>query len=172
MMAVNIDERKFRPLDLVFRGDERGLWLVLVNRRHLLLLRRLVLLRHHGAWPNDERSKYGNENDGEKDNGSPGIHSVLGFSNVRLIFPQEGGPAPWNPLLEFAVMPQRGLFHFILLAGLGLVAGFLALAIVVPIEPQVPAPLIALFSPGLKLAEFVTPETGKSLRGRLDGFCA
>jgi len=59
-------------------------------------------------------------------------------------------------------MPQRGLFHFILLAGLGLVAGFLALAIAVPIEPQVPAPLIALFSPGLKLAEFVTPETGKS----------
>jgi hypothetical protein len=59
-------------------------------------------------------------------------------------------------------MPQRRLFRFILLAGLGLVAGFLALAIAVPIEPQVPAPLIALFSPGLKLAEFVTPETGKS----------
>jgi hypothetical protein len=59
-------------------------------------------------------------------------------------------------------MPQRRLLRFILLAGLGLVAGFLALAIAVPIEPQVPAPLIALFSPGLKLAEFVTPETGKS----------
>jgi hypothetical protein len=54
------------------------------------------------------------------------------------------------------------LFRFILLAGLGLVAGFLALAIAVPLEPQVPAPLIALFSPGLKLAEFITPETGKS----------
>jgi hypothetical protein len=59
-------------------------------------------------------------------------------------------------------MPHRKLFRFLLLAGLGLVAGFLALAIAVPIEPQVPAPLIALFSPGLKLAEFVTPETGKS----------
>jgi hypothetical protein len=59
-------------------------------------------------------------------------------------------------------MPQRALFRFILLAGLGLVVGFLALAIAVPIEPQIPAPLIALFSPGLKLAEFVTPETGKS----------
>jgi hypothetical protein len=59
-------------------------------------------------------------------------------------------------------MPQRKLFRFLLLAGLGLVAGFLALAIAVPIEQQVPAPLIALFSPGLKLAEFVTPETGKS----------
>jgi hypothetical protein len=59
-------------------------------------------------------------------------------------------------------MPQRGFFRFFLLAGLGLAAGFLALAIAVPIEPQTPVPLIALFSPGLKLAEFVTPETGKS----------
>ena len=59
-------------------------------------------------------------------------------------------------------MPQRKLFRFLLLAGLGLVAGFLALAIAVPIEPQVPAPLIALFSPGLKLAELISPGTGKS----------
>ena len=69
---------------------------------------------------------------------------------------------PRNPLLESALMPQRAFFRFILLAGLGLAAGFLALAIAVPIEPQTPAPLIALFSPGLKLAEFVTPESGKS----------
>jgi hypothetical protein len=59
-------------------------------------------------------------------------------------------------------MPQPKLFRFLLLAGLGLVAGFLALATAVPIEPQVPAPLIALFSPGLKLAELLTPGTGKS----------
>ncbi len=59
-------------------------------------------------------------------------------------------------------MPQRKLFRFLLLAVLGLVVGFLALAIALPIEPQVSAPLIALFSPGLKLAEFVIPETGKS----------
>jgi hypothetical protein len=59
-------------------------------------------------------------------------------------------------------MPQRKLFRFLLLSALAVIAGFLALAIAVPIEPQVPAPLIALFSPGLKLAEFVTPETGKS----------
>jgi hypothetical protein len=26
----------------------------------------------------------------------------LGFLNVRLIIPQEAGPAPRNPLLEFA----------------------------------------------------------------------
>jgi len=83
-------------------------------------------------------------------------------SNVRLIFPQEDGPAPWNPLLESAAMPQRTLFRFLLLAAVAVIAGFLALAIAVPIEPQVPAPLITLFSPGLKLAEFVIPETGKS----------
>ncbi len=59
-------------------------------------------------------------------------------------------------------MPQPKLFRIFLLAGLGLVAGFIALAIAVTIEPQVAAPVIALFSPGLKLAEFITPETGRS----------
>jgi hypothetical protein len=59
-------------------------------------------------------------------------------------------------------MPQRKFLRFLLLAGLGLAAGFLALAIAVPIEPQTAAPVIALFSPGLKLAEFITPESGKS----------
>jgi len=59
-------------------------------------------------------------------------------------------------------MPQRKFLRFLLLAGFSLVAGFLALAIAMPIEPQVIPPVIALFSPGLKLAEFVIPETGKS----------
>ncbi|HKV62875.1 MAG TPA: hypothetical protein VJO16_13240 [Candidatus Acidoferrum sp.] len=59
-------------------------------------------------------------------------------------------------------MPQRKLFRLLLLAGLGGVAGFIALAIAVAIEPQVTPPVIALFSPGLKLAEVLTPETGKS----------
>jgi len=86
----------------------------------------------------------------------------LGFLNVRLIFPQEGGRAPWNPLLESAAMTQHRPFRYVLFAMLGLIAGFLALAIAVPLEPQVIAPVIALFSPGLKLAEFVTPESGKS----------
>jgi hypothetical protein len=44
-------------------------------------------------------------------------------------------------------MPQRKLFRFLLLAVLGLVVGFLALAIALPVEPQVSAPLIALFRP-------------------------
>jgi hypothetical protein len=59
-------------------------------------------------------------------------------------------------------MPQSKPLRLLLLAGLGLAAGFLALAIAVPIEPQVIPLVIALFSPGLKLAEVVTPETGRS----------
>jgi hypothetical protein len=62
-------------------------------------------------------------------------------------------------------MPQPTLFRFLLLAALAVTAGFLALAIAVPIEPQVPAPLIALFSPGLKLAELIMPETHRSMHG-------
>ena len=60
-------------------------------------------------------------------------------------------------------MPQRGLFRFLLLLGLSLATGFLALAVAVPVEAQVPGPLIALFSPGLKLAELILPETHKSM---------
>jgi len=59
-------------------------------------------------------------------------------------------------------MPQSKPLRFLLLAGLGLAAGFLALAIAVPIEPQVIPLVIAVFSPGLKLAEVVTPATGRS----------
>ncbi len=82
--------------------------------------------------------------------------------DIRTIFPQESGRTRRNPLLESTAMPQRKLFRFLLFAVLGLIAGFLALAIAVPIEQQIPAALIALFSPGLKLAELITPETGKS----------
>src|ERR1700687_6438178 len=67
----------------------------------------------------------------------------LGFLNVRHIFPQEGGQVPRNPLVESGAMPQRKLFRFLLLAGLAVIAGFLALAIAVAIEAQVPAPLLA-----------------------------
>jgi hypothetical protein len=60
-------------------------------------------------------------------------------------------------------MPQHRLFRNLVLGVLGLLAGFLALAIAVRFEPQVPAALIALFSSGLKLAELLMPETHKSL---------
>jgi hypothetical protein len=87
----------------------------------------------------------------------------LGYEKAGLIFPQEGGQPAQIPLLDLGLMPKRGLLRYILLAGLSLAAGLLALAIAVPIEPQTAPPVIALFSPGLKLAEFLTtPETGKS----------
>lgn len=61
------------------------------------------------------------------------------------------------------LMPRAKLLRNVLLAGLGLVAGFLALAIAAPLEPQVPGPLLVLLSPGLKLAELIMPETHGSL---------
>lgn len=58
-------------------------------------------------------------------------------------------------------MPQHALIRNSLFAGLGLAAGFLALA--VPLEPQIPAPLLVLLSPGLKVAELVIPDNHGSL---------
>jgi hypothetical protein len=60
-------------------------------------------------------------------------------------------------------MPHSNLFRNLVLGMLGLIAGFLALAIAVPVEPQVPPAFVALFSPGLKLAELLMPETHRSL---------
>ena len=60
-------------------------------------------------------------------------------------------------------MPQAKLVRNGLLGALSLVAGFLALAIAAPLEPQVPVPLLVLLSPGLKLAELIMPETHGSL---------
>ena len=55
------------------------------------------------------------------------------------------------------------LLRHLLLAGLGLLLGVAALAIAVPVEPQLSPGIIALFSPGLKLAELLMPETHKSM---------
>jgi hypothetical protein len=60
-------------------------------------------------------------------------------------------------------MPQRVLFRLLLLTVLGWIAGIAALALAMAIEPEVSAALIALFSPGLKLAELMAPETHKSI---------
>lgn len=60
-------------------------------------------------------------------------------------------------------MLQSKILRNLLFAGVGLVAGFLALAVAVPLEPQVPAPLLALLSPGLKIAELIMPDTHGSL---------
>ena len=61
------------------------------------------------------------------------------------------------------LMPQGKLVRNLLLGGLGLMAGFLALAIAVPLEPHLPSPLLVLLSPGLKVAELVMPDTHGSL---------
>ena len=60
-------------------------------------------------------------------------------------------------------MSQHPLIRNLLFAGLGLVTGFLALAVAVPLEPQLPAPLLAVLSPGLKIAELIMPDTHGSL---------
>src|SRR6201984_1454263 len=60
-------------------------------------------------------------------------------------------------------MPQHALIRNLLFGGLGLVAGFLDLAVAVPLEPQVPAALLVLLSPGLKIAELIIPDTHGSL---------
>jgi len=64
MMAVDINERKFGAFGLVRLGDQRGLWLVLINGRGLL--RSLcggVLVRHGLAGPDDEHPKQRNKRD-------------------------------------------------------------------------------------------------------------
>ena len=60
-------------------------------------------------------------------------------------------------------MKQHPLLRNLLLGGLGLAAGFMALAVAVPLEPQIPAPLLVILSPGLKIAEMIMPDTHGSL---------
>lgn len=60
-------------------------------------------------------------------------------------------------------MPPRVFFRLVLLAALGLVVGFLALAYAVPNESALPVSLVAIFSPGLKIAELIMPASHKSL---------
>jgi hypothetical protein len=49
-------------------------------------------------------------------------------------------------------------------AVLGAALGFLALAFAMQNEPSIPAPLLSLFSPGLKVAELLTPARHESFR--------
>ena len=60
-------------------------------------------------------------------------------------------------------MTHHPLIRNLLFGVLGLVAGFLALAVAVPLEPQIPSPLLILLSPGLKIAELIIPDTHGSL---------
>jgi hypothetical protein len=60
-------------------------------------------------------------------------------------------------------MPQRLIFRWMLPAAAGLLTGFLALAFAVPSESALPVPVVALFSPGLKMAELLVPGAHESL---------
>ena len=60
-------------------------------------------------------------------------------------------------------MNKRVLFRIVFPAVLALPLGFVGLALAAENEPTIPAPLLMLFSPGLKLAELITPGTHGSL---------
>jgi hypothetical protein len=60
-------------------------------------------------------------------------------------------------------MNKSVLFRIVLPAVVALPLGFVGLALAAENEPSVPAPLLMLFSPGLKLAELITPESHGSL---------
>ena len=60
-------------------------------------------------------------------------------------------------------MVQSRLFRNLVFGAFSLLAGFLALAMAVPLDAQVPVPLVLLLSPGLKIAELVMPATRGSL---------
>jgi hypothetical protein len=58
---------------------------------------------------------------------------------------------------------SRVLFRFVLPALISVPLGFFLLALAAQNEPNIPGPLVMLFSPGLKLAELLTPHTHESL---------
>ena len=60
-------------------------------------------------------------------------------------------------------MNTRILLRFVLPAVVALPLGFVGLALAAENEPSIPGPVLMLFSPGLKLAEMITPEAHGSL---------
>jgi hypothetical protein len=58
----------------------------------------------------------------------------------------------------------------ILPAIFGATLSFLALAFAVQNEPALPVPVLAVFSPGLKIAEMFTPARHESLGSTFGGF--
>jgi hypothetical protein len=67
-------------------------------------------------------------------------------------------------------MLRRLLLRLVLPAILGSVVGFVALAFAVENEPAISPPLLSIFSPGLKVAEIVTPARHESLGSTFGGF--
>ncbi len=62
------------------------------------------------------------------------------------------------------------MFRWVLPAIVGAALGFFALAFAVQDEPSIPAPLLSLFSPGLKIAELLAPAKHESLASTFGGF--
>lgn len=60
-------------------------------------------------------------------------------------------------------MQKLTVSRAVLLAVFSLIIGFLALAFAVPNELGIPTPIVTLFSPGLKIAELVIPDSEGSL---------
>ena len=60
-------------------------------------------------------------------------------------------------------MSTRVLFRVVLPAVVALPLGFIGLALAAENEPAIPAPVLMLFSPGLKLAELIAPGEHGSL---------
>jgi len=60
-------------------------------------------------------------------------------------------------------MAQRPILRFVFPFVLGLVVGFLALAVAVANEPTTPVAILTLYSPGLKVAEMILPQEHGSL---------
>jgi hypothetical protein len=60
-------------------------------------------------------------------------------------------------------MSLRWFARWLVPAALGLLAGFVALAVAVPAESSLPTVLVTLFSPGLKIAELSVPARHESL---------
>ena len=60
-------------------------------------------------------------------------------------------------------MSLRWFARWLAPAVLALFVGFLALAFAVPSESSLPTPVVALFSPGLKIAELAVPTRHESL---------
>jgi hypothetical protein len=73
-------------------------------------------------------------------------------------------------LVELAVVLRRFTFRLVLPAIVGAALGFFALALAVQDEPSIPAPLLSLFSPGLKIAELLAPAKHESLASTFGGF--
>jgi hypothetical protein len=64
---------------------------------------------------------------------------------------------------KLVVVNLRLLFRFVLPALISVPLGFILLALAAQNEPSIPTPVVFLFSPGLKFAEMLAPETHQSL---------